>query len=119
VGPENSHNGYIYDLIRLYADLQIQLVLHSVYGPISPPLVHSDVHNGPVLSMSDVIKTLSKVKTDDKWRYQKILDRVKATCFSPSRTSSPDYKQGADKVAEHFQVIIKSLRVKSNQFIYQ
>jgi len=61
--------------------------------------------DGLVLSMSDVIKTLSKVKFDDKWRYQKILERVKATCFSPSRQSAPDFKLGPAKVAEHFQVI--------------
>jgi len=62
--------------------------------------------DGTEPSLSSIIKAISKVSIDNKWRYQKIMERVKATCFSPHRTSSPDYKLGADNIAEHFQVYV-------------
>jgi len=57
-------------------------------------------------SLSSIVKMISQVTIDNNWRYQKIMERVKATCFSPHRTSSPDYKLGADNIAEHFQVYV-------------
>jgi len=63
-------------------------------------------YRGSPYSLSTIVKILSKVKSDDKWRYQKIMERVKATCFSPTRQSYPDYNKGAENVAAHFQVII-------------
>jgi len=68
--------------------------------------VGSKEDNGRKPSLSTIIKTISKVTINYNWRYQKIMEHVKATCFSPHRTSSPDYKLGADNIAEHFQVFV-------------
>jgi len=59
---------------------------------------------GPDLSFQKIKRVLTNVKPDNFWLYQKILERVKATCFSPDRDFFPDYNQGPDKNAAHFQV---------------
>jgi len=56
----------------------------------------------PFISVAE--KTAAISTFDPEWNYQKILERVKATCFSPHRYDTPSYKLGPVKVAEHFQV---------------
>jgi len=54
-----------------------------------------------------IVETTAAISTfDPEWSYHKILERVKATCFSQQRHSIPNYKWGPFKVVEHFQVKI-------------
>jgi len=110
-GPEDTYNGVIYDLIRLHADAELsQAIARMVDNLVEavPPdelNIRVKANEAEVIPLSSIELTLSKVKTDDKWSYENIMERVKATCFSSTLESSPDYKQGAEKVASHFQVI--------------
>jgi hypothetical protein len=61
--------------------------------------------DGPDMALRDISRKLTDAKKKtNKWTYPKILERVKATCFSPDRKDKPDFKMGPKKVAEHFQV---------------
>jgi len=60
---------------------------------------------GSVFPIETAKATIAEILTcDPEWYYHKILERVKATCFSPHRYDTPNYKLGIFKVAEHFQV---------------
>jgi hypothetical protein len=60
---------------------------------------------GPDMSYEDIMRTLISVEPSDEWSYENIMKRIKKTCFSPNRTSSPDFEAGVEQVALHFQVI--------------
>jgi len=61
--------------------------------------------DGVKLSLKSILERLDKVKkSSKKWTYQNIFQKLKQTCFSPARESHPDFNQGAEKIAGHFQV---------------
>jgi hypothetical protein len=59
---------------------------------------------GPEMSYEEIMRTLISVEPSDEWSYENIMKSIKKTCFSPNRTSSPDFEAGAEQVALHFQV---------------
>lgn len=60
---------------------------------------------GPDLSYEDIMRALISVEpSEKKWSYENLMKQIKATCFSEDRISSPDFNDGVEKVALHFQV---------------
>jgi len=61
---------------------------------------------GPKMTVRCISDELEKVKkANNKWTFENIFKRLKATCFSPSRDLSTKFDLGSEKIAAHFQVI--------------
>jgi len=110
--------GVIYNIVSLQSDITVnefiaQIISYVSYAIRKVPDSQSKIYidavgcEGPEISLRNIQNKVSKVvEPDNKWQYQNLLEQAKATCFSPHRDFYPDYKKGATKVAEHFQVSI-------------
>jgi len=59
---------------------------------------------GPVLPFDNAKEKILAISSfDPEWNYHKILERVKATCFSKQRYDFPNYRLGPFKVAQHLR----------------
>jgi hypothetical protein len=118
---ENNKCGIIYTIAKLNSDMIMEVTLDAMIGLLygrhfrkcaftkrrkfTLMMVPRGDLEGPDFPLPDINKTLKKVnEVSDKFSHQAYLRAVKATCFSPTRRSVPDYKQGPRLVALHFQV---------------
>jgi len=112
---EDGKCGVNYNLISLFADVQVEegvgfvidilgeQVLYKL-NPTSAIYIDAVGQEGLALSIRNINKSTPTVSSQKQWSYHRILEKVKATCFSPDRTESPNFNLGAKKVAAHFQV---------------
>jgi hypothetical protein len=113
---EDGACGVIYNIIMLYSDYKVAEALALFTHCIAELLINrKDVEQakiyvdavdaeGPDMSYEEIMLTLLSVEPSDEWSYEKIMKSIKKTCFSPNRTTSPDFEAGVEQVAMHFQV---------------
>jgi len=114
-GIQEQDHGVLYNLICLYSDVKLaEILVVMKYTLIRQSRLQStklfintaDLE-GPKMTVRCMSEKLDRVKrADKKWTFKNIFKRLRATCFSPSRDLSPDFRQGAEKIAAHFQVTI-------------
>jgi len=114
----------MFDIFRLTSDVKMTdylwrltlVIQHTLKADRTRvPKIYVEAVNceGPKMALSSVQDKLDSVKKGEKkWTHQNILKRVKSTCFSPSRQMCPDFKQGPEAIASHFQVCVSLIILK-------
>jgi hypothetical protein len=110
-GIRDEDTGVIFNIITLYSDVVLEEMIARMSLTIMVNVQEDSCYlgavncDGPDMVLRDITKKLTDAnKKTNRWTYQKIFERVKATCFSPDREDKPNFKKGPKKVAEHFQV---------------
>jgi len=116
VGIQEQDCGVMYNIFCLSSDVRVAqqvaqlafVVCGAVlfkYRTTTRIFIDSVDSDGPNMSFPVIAEAITGVKKSAKrYTFQNIFKRVKSTCFSPSREPYPDFKQGAEKIADHFQV---------------
>jgi len=112
-GIQERDCGVIYNLICLYAKPLMTFLL----AVVRIELIHKSAHKcrhvslntahleGPKMTVRSISDKIDRArKADKKWTVQNIFKNLRATCFSSSRDRYPNFNQGPEKIAAHFQV---------------
>jgi len=111
-GVTQTHWGVMFNVFCLYSDvklaellIQIRLMIVQMAARESVKINLSHLES-PKMNLDYISAKLDSVKkANKKWTFQNIFKRLKATCFSPSRESCPNFSQGVEKIAAHFKVV--------------
>lgn len=110
-----NEKGVICDVLKLFAEVKreeaIGLLTQALCErvkkevPTSKIYIHLGHCEGPDMKVDDIDATLNRAFLSSNWTYKALIERTRASCFSPNRTYLPDREEmTSDEIGEHFQV---------------